>query len=251
MPINFDKDIKGLKYIVVFLLALFWIFYATPAIMLQIPYVRTKVASIASTELSNYLGVPVRIGKVDIGWFNRIVLDNVYLADQERKPLFVANHDKFNNSAKVNMTVNHNHFRDLTYNVNIQAKNMLVYDIPKKTNPMIYGSAFGTGTTTIQGSGKLINFDINLRSDPKTAITLNFMDESASEYDFINFVNKKEIQQQAAEAKNDSVRKTLITHKTDDATEYKMNFLFDVTPDATIDVIMISIPYLNEKTIPS
>ena len=73
------------------------------------------------------------------------------------------------------MTVNHNHFRDLTYNVNIQAKNMLVYDIPKKTNPMIYGSAFGTGTTTIQGSGKLINFDINLRSDPKTAITLNFM----------------------------------------------------------------------------
>ena len=60
--------------------------------MLQIPYIRTKVASIASTELSNYLGVPVKIGKVDIGWFNRIVLDNVYLADQERKPLFVANH---------------------------------------------------------------------------------------------------------------------------------------------------------------
>lgn len=164
--------------------------------------------------------------------------DSIHMTTKSITARNITVHDKFNNSAKVNMTVNHNHFRDLTYNVNIQAKNMLVYDIPKKTNPMIYGSAFGTGTTTIQGSGKLINFDINLRSDPKTAITLNFMDESASEYDFINFVNKKEIQQQAAEAKNDSVRKTLITHKTDDATEYKMNFLFDVTPDATIDVIM-------------
>ena len=50
--LNYSKDIKGLKYIIVTLLTLFWIFYATPAILLRIPYVQQKVATTATRELS-------------------------------------------------------------------------------------------------------------------------------------------------------------------------------------------------------
>ena len=75
--LNYSKDIKGLKYIIVTLLTLFWIFYATPAILLRIPYVQQKVATTATRELSERLGVPVRIGNVDIEWFNRLVLENL------------------------------------------------------------------------------------------------------------------------------------------------------------------------------
>ena len=38
------------------------------------------------------MGVPVRIGNVDVEWFNRIVLEGLYLEDQEGRTLFEANH---------------------------------------------------------------------------------------------------------------------------------------------------------------
>jgi hypothetical protein len=50
------------------------------------------VTGIVTTELSNRLNVPVRIGKVDIEWFNRLALDSLYLEDEEGNTLFEANH---------------------------------------------------------------------------------------------------------------------------------------------------------------
>nr|WP_233552292.1 hypothetical protein [Parabacteroides sp. AF48-14] len=90
--LKYSKDIKGLKYIIITLLTLFWIFYATPAILLRIPYVQQKVANTATSELSERLGVPVRIGNVDIEWFNRLVLENLYLEDENGNVLLEANH---------------------------------------------------------------------------------------------------------------------------------------------------------------
>ncbi len=90
--LNNSKDIKGLKYIIVTLLTLFWIFYVTPAILLRIPYVQQKVTETATKELSDRFGVPVRIGNVDIEWFNRLVLEDLYLEDQNGAVLVDANH---------------------------------------------------------------------------------------------------------------------------------------------------------------
>ena len=64
--LNINKDIRGLKYIIIILFTLFWIFYVAPAILLRIPYIQQKVANIATTELSEYLSVPVKIGNVEI-----------------------------------------------------------------------------------------------------------------------------------------------------------------------------------------
>ena len=45
-----------------------------------------------------------------------------------------------------------------------------------------------------KGNGKLIDFDINMKSEPKTAIYLDFMNNnSATDYDFITFVDKKQV----------------------------------------------------------
>ena len=104
--LNYSKDIKGLKYIIVTLLTLFWIFYATPAILLRIPYVQQKVATTATRELSERLGVPVRIGNVDIEWFNRLVLENRTVRCQPcvgrfRNPAFVKRQDRVLDSPPV------------------------------------------------------------------------------------------------------------------------------------------------------
>ena len=90
--LKYSKDIKGLKYIIITLLTLFWIFYALPGILLRIPYIQNKVSEVATTQLSGHLGVPVKIGNVDIEWFNRLVLEGLYLEDQDGKVMFEANH---------------------------------------------------------------------------------------------------------------------------------------------------------------
>ena len=46
----------------------------------------------ATTELSEYLGVPVKIGRVSIEWFNHLVLEEVYLEDEQQQPIFQADH---------------------------------------------------------------------------------------------------------------------------------------------------------------
>ena len=92
-------------------------------------------------------------------------------------------HDKFGNSAKVNLTVNHKHFKDVSFDVGVQTNNMLVFDAPQKQNPLIFGTVFGTGTASIKGNGQLINFDINMRSDPKTSVKLCLLYTSPSPRD--------------------------------------------------------------------
>ena len=50
------------------------------------------MTEVATRELSKKLGVPIRIGSVDIEWLNKIVLEDLYLEDQQGQTLFEADH---------------------------------------------------------------------------------------------------------------------------------------------------------------
>ena len=164
--------------------------------------------------------------------------DSIHLTQDAIIGRGVTVHDKFGNSAKVNLAVNHKHFKDVSFDVDVQTNNMLVFDAPQKQNPLIFGTVFGTGTASIKGNGKLINFDINMRSDPKTSVKLDFMNNSsAADYDFITFVDKKELREMALTQTSDSI-KSLIFKEEDDGAELRMNFLLDITPDARIELLM-------------
>jgi len=139
--------------------------------------------------------------------------------------------DKYGNKGTLNLAVNHNHFRDFSFNVDVQTQHTLVYDETEKHNANIYGPIFATGTASIKGANSLITFDLNMRSDPKTNVTLNYMGNNASsEYNFINFVKKD----QSNQTTSDSV----VVKKNDSGTEYRLNLLVDITPDAKINFVM-------------
>ena len=59
---------------------------------MRIPRVQKDITDVATRELTQRLGVPVRIQHVDLKWLNKVVLDGVYLEDQKGKTLFEANH---------------------------------------------------------------------------------------------------------------------------------------------------------------
>ncbi|MCD7977842.1 MAG: translocation/assembly module TamB [Tannerellaceae bacterium] len=145
--------------------------------------------------------------------------------------------DKYNNEGQVNLVVNHDHFRNVDFDVDIQTNNMLVYDVTERINPLIYGTVFGSGRAGIKGNEKLINFDINMRSDPQTSVSLNFMSGSrAAEYDFITFIDKSKLANGGDSIANDSITVPLFTP--DESAELRMNFLLEVTPDANIELVM-------------
>lgn len=163
--------------------------------------------------------------------------DSIHLDEKSINLRNLKVNDKFGNSGFVNMSVYHDHFKDVSFDVNVKTNNMLVFNATRRLNPLIYGTVFGSGTASIKGNDKLINFDINMRSDPKTTVTLDFMNNTtAADYDFITFIDKKKMQEAAANGTSDSLR--LADNEEEEGAEMRMNFLLDITPDANIELIM-------------
>lgn len=76
------SSIKKLKTIVryVFGIALFG--YIGTLILLNIPFVQQKTTVFIAKELSNYLNTKVEIGRINPGFLNRIIIDDLLLEDQ-------------------------------------------------------------------------------------------------------------------------------------------------------------------------
>lgn len=146
--------------------------------------------------------------------------------------------DKFGNSGRVNLTFNHKHFKDFDFQVNVQANNMLMYDVNQKQNSMIYGTVFGSGSALIRGNEKLVDFDINVRNEPNTNIFLDFLkNNSATDYDFITFIDKDHPKSEKDTLTQTSASTTL-ANETPGEAELRMNFMLDITPNAHIELIM-------------
>jgi hypothetical protein len=178
----------------------------------------------------------VRDGGMGVAFLNTYYTfsDSIYLDPGNIQVKNATVYDMFGNAGKMSLTLRHSYFRDVDYLVEVQANNMLVYDASKKQNPSIYGTVYGSGTSRIRGNDRVMNLDINLQSEPKTALSLNLMNSSsAAEYDFITFIDKDK-----PEAPPDSTATPLTPPLDDEETELRMNFLIDVTPDATFELIM-------------
>jgi hypothetical protein len=162
--------------------------------------------------------------------------DSIHLSPGSIRISNITLHDEFGNSGTLSAEAVHSCFRDFEFSVDIQSGNMLVYNAPEEQNPMISGTVFGSGRYRIQGNEKLILFDINMRSEPKTAVAFNFMgsNTTASTYDFITF--QKNSEPEAAAGPDPQAY--LTPPPQDDATEIRMNITLDVTPDAGLELIM-------------
>lgn len=64
--------------------------YALLTILLHIPAVQTFVGRQASEALSRKLGTKVALGRVDLGFLNRIIIDDVCILDQQNRQMLKA-----------------------------------------------------------------------------------------------------------------------------------------------------------------
>ena len=82
--------LKVLKHIVTTLLWTVLSLYAVAAVSLRIPAVQRYAASKLSATLSSRLGTRVTIGRIDVGLPARFIADDVFIEDQQHKPLLRA-----------------------------------------------------------------------------------------------------------------------------------------------------------------
>ena len=57
--------------------------YAGFWLLLNLPFVQDKLASVTSNELGKLLQTEVNVGHIDLGLLNRIIIEDVYLADRQ------------------------------------------------------------------------------------------------------------------------------------------------------------------------
>ena len=166
--------------------------------------------------------------------------DYVYLKPDEISIRNVTFFDKFGNKAIVNGSVRHQFLSNFVFSANMNATNFLVFNATERTNPLFFGTAFGTGRLDIRGTESLINFDLNMRTNENTKITLNFMEQSdIAEFNFINFVSRTP---SGTDAYLDKILSQLTNKpasiRSESGTELRFNVQLTLTPDATIDLIM-------------
>ena len=64
--------------------------YITTIVLLHIPAVQTFLAQQVSDAAGNKLGTEVRVGRIDLGFINRFVLDDILIYDQSHKKMLSA-----------------------------------------------------------------------------------------------------------------------------------------------------------------
>lgn len=141
-------------------------------------------------------------------------------------------HDQKGNTAQLSGKVVHEYFSNFIYYVQLESKNFMLYNATPKTNPLFYGTVFGSGYGTVKGDEASVDIDMNLQTEKGTYVHMDFLDEVATEYSFITY-KKKET--------TDSIPKyNVAINKPTESPEMNinMNFYIDATPDATVEMLM-------------
>lgn len=74
---------KGIVKTILWATVIFILLFATLISLMQIPYVQTKVVEKVAKAVSDNTGFPVTIRYVDIQWFDKILLENLLIADTQ------------------------------------------------------------------------------------------------------------------------------------------------------------------------
>lgn len=77
---------KFINYIIWTVVTLFIVI----TVLLHIPFFQEAVGSEVASALSDKLGTKVKVGRVDIGFLNRVIIDNVRIYDQNNKSMLYA-----------------------------------------------------------------------------------------------------------------------------------------------------------------
>lgn len=148
--------------------------------------------------------------------------------------------DRNGNIGIVNGALHHKNLSHLTYDISIETRNLLCYDTKNYGNDAFYGTAYGTGTCAIRGRSGRIDIDIDITPGKDSFIEYNATSpETISDQQFITW-NDKTHRTDVQDSTGTAAHTDTLTAKlvTDIPSDMHINFLINMTPEASLRVLM-------------
>lgn len=161
-----------------------------------------------------------------------VLSDNTIIDLTDEKFLFRNNtltDTKYQTTGKLNGSIEHNNFGNWKLDLAINSKRLLALNTQDSEDAAYYGTAFIDGIATIKGPTNSLFIKVDAKSEKGTAVKIPINNaESVSDNVFLHFVTAQE----KYNLKNG------ITDNTRNYNGLELEFDFDITPDAEVEVIL-------------
>lgn len=130
--------------------------------------------------------------------------------------------DVFNQKSILNGSIEHDGFQKFDLNIKARSTNFLAMNTGEEDNDLFYGTAFITGNSKFTGPLLKTHMDLNLKTNPGTALYLPIEEEtSIAQQSYIRFISRETKQESQRVSEDD----------------FSMNLNLDVTEDAEVQLI--------------
>lgn len=145
--------------------------------------------------------------------------------------------DRNGNYGIVNGKLYHKHLTKLSYDIGIQAHNLLSYDFKDYGDDVFYGTVYATGDCNIKGKSGEVTINAHLTPEKESFIEYNAASPDAiNSQSFIHWQDRDSLNMAAADP--DMADDDENAANIDIPTDIHMNLLIDCTPQSTLRVLM-------------
>ena len=138
-------------------------------------------------------------------------------------------YDRNDHMAYLSGGIHHQHLTNLTFDLSVEAEDLLAFDFPDFGESSFYGTVYATGTVDIHGRPNEVTINCDVTPESNSVFVYNAANPDAiSHQEFIEWEEE--------ENKSTGNKSTVNTRMTD--TDIYINFLINTTPQATIRLLM-------------
>ena len=144
--------------------------------------------------------------------------------------------DRYGHRASISGGIHHKHLTRLTFDLFVNAENLLAYDFKDFGDSNFYGTVFATGDVSIKGRSGEVTIDCNITPQENTVFVYNASSPDAiSDQEFIQWgsgstsKNRRHLTQTDKNGNDEEI---------DIPTDIYINFLVNCTPAATMRLLM-------------
>ena len=158
--------------------------------------------------------------------------DTVVMIPDEIELRHMAVYDREGNTGYLSGGIHHQHLTNLSYDLAVEAKNLLAYDFNDFGENTFYGTVYATGDVAIHGRSNEVVIDCNVTPQKNSVFVYNAANPDAiSSQEFIEWETGHNPETDKV------VKKENIPNRATD-TDIFINFLINATPEATLRLLM-------------
>lgn len=142
-------------------------------------------------------------------------------------------------SALVDAHFYHDSFRNLRFDIDVDAKNMLGYNFPSQGDMSFYGTAYGDAKVKLKGKPGSVDIDVDAVPMPGTVINYNTMATSSTdEANFIDYTPLNNFEPSKSTELDKQTASLAQASQNEGGTDLRISFDIDANPNAEIRILM-------------